>query len=82
MACKCSEAAKKAGFAGFAMHYYGECYGRTSSQLNELASKEHKMTKCVGDQTYTVCDKAKHDHCTGMDWAEAIYTFKSSSEES
>ena len=82
MACKCSKAAKNAGYAGFAMHYYGECYGRSQSQLSGLGSKGHKAEKCVGDQTYTLCDKEKHGHCTGGNFAEAVYIFKASSDES
>ena len=82
LACKCSKAAKNAGYAGFAMHFYGECYGRSESQLSSLSSKGHEESKCVGDQTYTICDKEKHDHCTGGDFAEAIYVFKTSADKS
>jgi len=81
LACKCSKLAKKEGFAGFALHYYGECYGRSAAQLEILKSNTHQGRKCVGDQTYKVCDKTKHDYCTGVDGAEAVYEFKSSSEE-
>ena len=82
LACKCSKLAKEKGFAGFALHYYGECYGRSAAHIEELKSKTHQEGKCVGDQTYTVCNKTKHDYCTGMQRAEAVYEFKSSSEES
>ena len=58
------------------MHYYGECYGKTKEQLDKLLSKDHKAYRCVGDQQYTVCDLKKHGHCTGKDYAEAVYTFK------
>ena len=63
------------------MHFYGECYGRTQSEIDEALSSSHNEDKCVGDQTYTKCDKSKHDHCTGKDWAEGIYTFKSKTAE-
>ena len=82
LACKCSKLAKKEGFAGFALHFYGECYGRSAAKLEKLKSSTHQGRKCVGDQTYKVCDKTKHDYCTGMQHAEAVYEFKSSSEES
>ena len=82
MACRCGAEAKKQGYAGFAMHYYGECYGRTESQVNDLVSKQHKEYKCVGDQTYTKCVRGTHDHCTGLDFAEAVYSFRATAEES
>ena len=63
------------------MHFYGECYGRTQKEIVEVMSKRHIENKCVGDQTYKKCDKSKHDHCTGLAHAEAIYTFKSKTTE-
>ena len=80
-AFKCSKAAKESGYAGFALHFYGECYGRTQSEIDEARSKTHIENKCVGDQTYTICDKSKHDHCTGIADAEAIYAIKSENLE-
>ena len=81
MACKCSKLAKDGGYAGFAMHFYGECYGRTQSKIDKALSGGHNEDKCVGDQTYTICDMHKHDHCTGKEFAEAIYAFKSETRE-
>ena len=81
MACKCSKLAKEGGNAGFAMHFYGMCYGRTQSEIEEAGSKKHIENKCVGDQTYTICEKSKHDHCTGKEGAGAIYTFISKPPE-
>ena len=63
------------------MHFYGVCYGRTQSEIDEARSKKHIEDKCIGDQTYTICDKSKHDHCTGKEFAEAIYAFKSETPE-
>lgn len=82
LACRCGAEAKKQGFAGFAMHYYGECYGRTSAEIEEVVSKEHIKDRCIGDQTYTDCVHGSHEHCTGGASAEAVYRFKSSAEES
>ena len=81
MACKCSKAAKEGGYAGFALHYYGECYGRSQNDIEEARSKKHIDDKCVGDQEYTICDKSKHDLCTGKEFAEAIYAFQSENPE-
>ena len=64
------------------MHFWGECYGRTSAELEALVEKSHKRHKCVGNQKYTHCDVDEHEHCTGADYAEAVYKFKASSEES
>ena len=74
LACKCGNVAKKQGYAGFAMHYWGECYGRTANELNSVSN--HNEKKCVGDQTYVKCDKENHEHCTGRDYAEAVYKFQ------
>ena len=63
------------------MHYYGQCHGRTQSQIDEARTKKHIEDKCVGDQKFTICDKSKHDHCTGKDYAEAIYAFESETQE-
>lgn len=63
------------------MHYYGECHGKTQSEIHEALSGTQNEDKCVGDQTFTKCDKSKHDHCTGIQWASAIYTFKSTNSE-
>ncbi len=82
MACKCRDEAKKRGFAGFAMFYIGECYGRTESQIQEALSRQHMEHGCFGDQTYTKCLKGNHEHCTGSYFAEAVYSFKASGEES
>eukprot|EP00795_Rhopilema_esculentum_P001079 gene1079-15413_t len=81
LACKCSQKAKVDGYAGFAMHFWGECYGRTSAELAGLVAKSHSSHKCVGNQKYTHCDVAEHEHCTGVEYAEAVYKFKASSEE-
>ena len=81
MACKCRKAAKERGYAGFALNFYGECYGRTQREMEEARSKKHIESKCVGDQAYTICDTSKHDHCTGKEDGEAIYAFKSDNPE-
>eukprot|EP00112_Aurelia_sp_Birch-Aquarium-sp1_P004443 Seg1505.2 transcript_id=Seg1505.2/GoldUCD/mRNA.D3Y31 product=Hemicentin-1 protein_id=Seg1505.2/GoldUCD/D3Y31 len=81
LAKKCSTKAAEEGFAGFALHYWGECYGRTAKQLQNINAGNHKEKKCVGDQTYVKCDHKNHQHCTGRSSAEAIYKFKISSEE-
>ena len=82
LACKCGKEAEKQGYVGFSMHYYGECYGKTASQITGLIGKGHAEERCVGDQKYDVCDMSKHSHCTGKDYAEAVYIFKSKAEES
>lgn len=83
LACKCSQAAKNANdqrskddaYVGFALHYYGECYGRTKAHLETL-KKKGQSHRCIGDQTYTKCDD-KHQECIGKELAEYIYKFRS-----
>lgn len=82
MACACSNAAKKANkkrspdnvYIGFALHYYGECYGRTQAKIGEL-TKKGTSHRCIGDQTYTNCEN-KHTECVGRDHAEYIYKLR------
>ena len=82
LACKCAKKAKEGEFAGFALHYWGECYGKTAAQLEALTSKSHQEHRCVGDQTYTKCVIGSHAHCTGSDYAEGVYKFKEAAPES
>ncbi|XP_065063645.1 rhamnose-binding lectin-like isoform X2 [Rhopilema esculentum] len=80
LACLCSEAARAANkvrsepYVGFALHYYGECYGRTQTQMEALIKKD-QTHRCVGNQTYTNCD-ATHAECVGQEYAEYIYKFR------
>ena len=82
LACQCDKRAKEANYAGFALMFYGECHGKTKEQLEELESQSHQQHLCVGDQKYTHCDKEKHEHCTGKEFAEAVFKFRSPDEKS
>ena len=77
LACECAKQAKAGGYAGFALHYYGECYGKTNAEIKEIQTNGgHQQHLCVGDQKYDKCDTSAHDHCTGGNWAEGVYAFK------
>eukprot|EP00795_Rhopilema_esculentum_P015293 gene15293-6507_t len=82
LACQCGKRAKEANYAGFSLMFYGECHGKTKEQLEELESRSHQQNLCVGDQKYTHCDKGKHEHCTGKEFAEGVFKFKSPEEKS
>ena len=62
-------------FVGFALHYYGECYGRTKAHVDELMGRTSQAHRCVGDQSYIKCEE-DHSECTGKDFAEYVYEFK------
>ncbi|XP_065064802.1 uncharacterized protein LOC135691014 [Rhopilema esculentum] len=81
ISCKCAEAAKAQGFAGYAIHYGGQCYGRTKDQVTALMKKEHMNQICYGEQIYVDCLKDEHSHCMGKENAEAVYQFIDSAEE-
>ncbi|XP_065055525.1 SCO-spondin-like isoform X2 [Rhopilema esculentum] len=81
LACQCGKRAKEANYAGFSLMFYGECHGKTKEQLEELESRSHQQNLCVGDQKYTHCDKGKHEHCTGKEFAEGVFKFKSPEEK-
>ncbi len=77
LACECAKQAKAGGYAGFSLHYYGECYGKTNAEIQEIQTNGgHQQHLCVGDQTYDKCDTSAHDHCTGGSRAEGVYAFK------
>eukprot|EP00493_Phyllostaurus_siculus_P024290 UN24629 len=81
LACECAKRAKAGGYAGFALHYYGECYGRTNAEIQNIQTNgEHQQHLCVGDQTYDICNITAHDHCTGGNYAEGIYAFKAAAD--
>ena len=87
MACVCAEKArlenrKRSGadkFHAFALHYWGECYGRTKSQLEEL-KKRSESHRCTGSQDYDGC-RVVHDHCVGHGYAEYVYQLREASAE-
>eukprot|EP00795_Rhopilema_esculentum_P001012 gene1012-15336_t len=81
LACKCARKAHEKGFSGFALHYWGECYGKTEEQLQILNEVEQQNDKCIGDQKYSSCNVSCHQHCVGKEFAEAVYAFKVSAEE-
>ena len=82
LACKCDDAARAKNkerkdseqYAGFALHYWGECYGKTRAQLNALMAKGESH-RCTGSQKYDGCRK-EHNECVGHEFAEVIYEFK------
>ena len=80
LACKCGEEAKKQGYAGFSMHYNGQCFGKTKSQTDSLVKDEHQQGKCYGEQRYVDCLKEEHSYCLGKEEAEAVYQFTSVAE--
>ena len=58
-------------YVGFALHFFGECYGRTQSDLARFQRKAQSK-RCIGDQTYTTC-KDEHKECVGAAYAEYVY---------
>ncbi len=81
LACECAKQAKAGGYAGFALHYYGECYGRTNAEIQNIQTNGgHQQHLCVGDQKYDKCDTSAHDHCTGGNYAEGVYAFKAAAD--
>ena len=63
-------------YVGFALHYYGECYGRTQADIDGFKNKD-TSNRCIGDQTYTVCKDENHE-CIGKEFAEYVYMLNSS----
>eukprot|EP00112_Aurelia_sp_Birch-Aquarium-sp1_P019789 Seg4965.1 transcript_id=Seg4965.1/GoldUCD/mRNA.D3Y31 product=Hemicentin-1 protein_id=Seg4965.1/GoldUCD/D3Y31 len=82
LACKCDDEARAKNkgrkesekYAGFALHYWGECYGKTRAQLNALMAKGESH-RCTGSQKYDGCRK-EHKECVGHEFAEVLYEFK------
>lgn len=83
-ACSCNAAvreknknrSKEDQYIGFALHYYGECYGRTAAKLAKLEDQKHQEHLCIGDQSYTKCIHGHHKECVGVQFAEYVYKFK------
>ena len=61
-------------YHGIALHYWGECYGRTKAQLDALEGKS-QTHKCTGSQDYNGC-RDEHEHCVGHEYAEYVYKFR------
>eukprot|EP00795_Rhopilema_esculentum_P014505 gene14505-5565_t len=90
LACRCNEEVKKKNekrattgkeaYVGFALHYWGECFGKTKSQTDALMGKD-KSHRCTGSQDYAGCAD-EHAECVGHANAEYVYMLPSKSEES
>eukprot|EP00795_Rhopilema_esculentum_P014506 gene14506-5566_t len=73
LACRCNEEVKKKNekrattgkeaYVGFALHYWGECFGKTKSQTDALMDKD-KSHRCTGSQDYAGCAD-EHAECVG-----------------
>eukprot|EP00795_Rhopilema_esculentum_P014502 gene14502-5562_t len=82
LACTCESKVRAANkeravpeqYVGFALHFWGECYGRTQAHMDSLVSKS-KSERCTGDQTYTKCFD-KNPECTGHAFSEFVYKLK------
>ena len=74
LVCKCEKAALKKGYAGFAIHFWGECYGKSMQQINALAGRK-QSSQCTGDRTFTGCH-AKNDECVGHAYTDFVYKIK------
>ncbi|XP_065053844.1 uncharacterized protein LOC135682753 [Rhopilema esculentum] len=78
LACKCRAAAVLANtlaggekYTGFALHYYGECYGRTQEDLDKYSLQEQSK-RCTGDEEYNGCTE-EHKECLGHEYSEFVY---------
>ncbi|XP_065053088.1 L-rhamnose-binding lectin CSL1-like [Rhopilema esculentum] len=79
LACTCESKVKAANegrtpaeqYVGFALHFWGECYGRTQAQIDSLATRS-KSERCTGDQTYKKCYDTNPE-CTGHAFSEFVY---------
>ena len=85
MACKCKENAKKANegrsdkYIGFAIHNWGECFGKTQAEIDAVGLKE-QTHRCTGDQSYNGCNE-EHAGCVGHDYADYIYLLSVEAEK-
>ena len=70
----------KEAYVGFALHYWGECFGKTKSHTDALMGKD-KSHRCTGSQDYNGCAD-EHAECVGHANAEYVYMLPSKSEES
>ena len=72
LACRCeTEARKRSKYAGFAIHFWGECYGKTQAQLDAVEGST-QSNECTGDQTYTGCFE-KDKECAGHAFTDFVY---------
>ena len=58
-------------YTGFALHYYGECYGRTQADLDKYSLQEQSK-RCTGDEEYNGCTE-EHKECLGHEYSEFVY---------
>ena len=58
-------------FVGFAIHYWGECYGKTQADIDAIGLKK-ESNRCTGSQEYNGCSK-NHTGCVGHHWADYVY---------
>ena len=61
-------------YAGFALQFWAECYGKTQSQIDALVLKK-TSSECTGDQSYTGCQPADKE-CAGHAFTDFVYLLK------
>jgi len=71
LACRCEAKARERKYAGFAIHFWGECYGKTPAQLTAL-DKKTRSNECTGDQAYKGCS-AEAKECAGHAYTDFVY---------
>ena len=78
MACKCNQKAREKNkndpskqFVGFAIHYWGECYGKNQAEIDAVGLR-NQTHRCTGNQSYAGCSD-EHVGCVGHGDADYIY---------
>ena len=66
-------------FVGFALHNWGECFGKTQGEIDAVGLTE-QTHRCTGDQSYSGCKK-EHAKCVGHDYADYIYLLGTAAEK-
>ena len=78
IACECKSKTISANkgrqdnkFVGFAIHNWGECFGKTQTEIDAIGLKTQTY-RCTGSQDYNGCT-ANHAGCVGHDFADYVY---------
>ena len=80
MACKCNQKAKESNnkrrlsekFVGFAIQFWGECYGKTQAEIDAVGLKK-PTNRCTGSQNYSAGCNDGHEGCVGHGDVDYIY---------
>lgn len=79
LACTCEEKIKDINkarsasekYAGFAIQFWAECYGKTQKQLDALVGR-NQSKDCTGDNFYTGCHDV-NEECVGHAFTDFVY---------